>query len=120
MGLEVAIDDFGTGYSSLTHLRLLPVRELKIDRSFIVDMLGHENDVLIVRSIIDLAHALGLRVTAEGVENAPSLERLTEFGCDRAQGFHMARPMPMEDLRLWLRESPWKPESRRAAKARIR
>lgn len=107
LGVEVAIDDFGTGFSSLSHLKLLPVRELKIDRSFIVDMAGREEDAQIVRSIIDLAHGLGLRVTAEGVESEGSLRQLTALGCDRAQGFHMARPMPFEDLKRWLRESPW-------------
>jgi diguanylate cyclase (GGDEF)-like protein len=107
LGVEVAIDDFGTGFSSLSHLKLLPVRELKIDRSFIMDMVGQEKDVQIVRSIIDLAHGLGMRVTAEGVESEGSLRRLAMLGCDRAQGFHMARPMPFPDLRAWLSESPW-------------
>ncbi len=107
LGVEVAIDDFGTGFSSLTHLRLLPVSELKIDRSFIMDMEGRTEDAQIVRSIIDLAHGLGLKVTAEGVEDERSLQRLISLGCDRAQGYHMARPMPIDHLRRWLRESPW-------------
>jgi len=107
MGMEVAIDDFGTGYSSLMLLKLLPVRELKIDRSFIIDMGGKDDDDLIVRSIIDLAHALDLRVTAEGVENESALTRLTHLGCDMAQGFYMARPMPYAALRDWLCDSPW-------------
>lgn len=107
LGVEVAIDDFGTGYSSLSHLKVLPVSELKIDRTFIMDMTGRDQDVEIVRSIIDLAHALELRVTAEGVETEGSLEQLTNLGCDRAQGFLMARPMPIDALKTWLVESPW-------------
>lgn len=110
LGVETAIDDFGTGFSSLSHLKLLPVQELKIDRSFIMDMTDRDQDVQIVRSIINLAHALDLRVTAEGVETEGSLERLIGLGCDRAQGFFMARPMPMDALRIWLRDSPWRPK----------
>jgi len=107
LGVGVAIDDFGTGFSSLSHLKVLPVSELKIDRTFIMDMAGRDQDVEIVRSIIELAHALGLRVTAEGVETEGSLEKLTTLGCDSAQGFLMARPMPIDTLKTWLAESPW-------------
>ena len=110
LGVETAIDDFGTGFSSLSHLKLLPVQELKIDRSFIIDMKGRDQNVQIVRSIIDLAHSIGLRVTAEGVETEGSLEQLVEFGCDRAQGFLMARPMPMDALKVWLCDSTWGPK----------
>ncbi len=95
-GIRVSIDDFGTGYSSLTHLRRLPLHEIKIDRAFIAGMLDNENDYIIARSIIDLAHNLGLRVVAEGVEDRATLALLETLGCDLAQGFLFARPGPVE------------------------
>jgi EAL domain-containing protein (putative c-di-GMP-specific phosphodiesterase class I) len=101
LGVDVAIDDFGTGYSSLTHLRLFPVRELKIDKAFVINMTSNENDEVIVRSTIDLAHNLGLKATAEGVENEQARDRLLAMGCDMAQGFFLARPMPVEELVQW-------------------
>ncbi len=107
MGITLAIDDFGTGYSSLAYLRRLPVDELKIDKSFVMDMETNESDAVIVRSTIDLAHNLGLKVTAEGVENAGIWARLAELGCDRAQGYHLGRPMPLARLRQWLQQSQW-------------
>ncbi len=104
-GYKLSIDDFGTGYSSLAYLKRLPVKELKIDKSFVMGMEGKdgdaEGDTKIVRSTIDLAHNLGLSVVAEGVENAAILQRLAELGCDEAQGYHMGKPMPLVDLQLW-------------------
>ena len=98
LGLAMAIDDYGSGYSSLAYLKQLPVSELKIDKAFVRDMVRDREDEMIVRSTIDLAHSLGLHVTAEGVEDRETLERLAEFGCDMAQGFYMSRPIPAEEF----------------------
>jgi diguanylate cyclase (GGDEF)-like protein len=98
IGLSLSVDDFGTGYSSLANLKRLPVHGIKIDKSFVMDMAHDPSDAAIVRSTIDLAHNLGLKVVAEGVENQESWRRLREQGCDLAQGFHVARPLPGEDL----------------------
>jgi diguanylate cyclase (GGDEF)-like protein/PAS domain S-box-containing protein len=107
-GVEMAIDDFGTGYSSLAYLQTLPVSELKIDKTFVIGM-GANGDgkATIVRSTSDLGHNLGLKVVAEGVEDERTLELLGSYGCDGAQGYHIARPMAAPDFRRWLMESPW-------------
>jgi diguanylate cyclase (GGDEF)-like protein len=102
VGVRTSIDDFGTGYSSLSYLRQLPVQALKIDRSFITDLLVEPDSEAIVRSIIELARNLGLETVAEGVEDERVCERLRGLGCDYAQGFAIARPMPAEDLFRWL------------------
>ena len=102
-GVQVALDDFGTGYSSLAHLRQLPVNEIKIDRSFVGQMLKEESDAIIVEAIIGLGHKLGLRVIAEGVEDKASWERLADFGCDSAQGFLISPGLPIEALVSWQR-----------------
>jgi EAL domain-containing protein (putative c-di-GMP-specific phosphodiesterase class I) len=107
MGIGLCIDDFGTGYSSLGYLKKLPVGTIKIDKSFVIGMKDNENDQIIVRSIIDLGHNLGLKVVAEGVENEWTWNRLDELGCDSAQGYYMSRPLPLEDLKVWFVESPW-------------
>jgi EAL domain-containing protein (putative c-di-GMP-specific phosphodiesterase class I) len=107
LGIEVAVDDFGTGYSSLANLKVLPVHELKIDKSFVMHMAQDQNDAMIVRSTIDLAHNLGLRVTAEGVESEAVLQQLVALGCDMAQGYFVAPPMSGADLREWLAGSTW-------------
>lgn len=104
LGVQFAIDDFGTGYSSLTYLQKLPVNSLKIDKSFVINMLKNKADYVIVRSTIDLAHHMGLTVVAEGVENKDILEQLAIFGCDVAQGYYIGKPMPAEELLLWLYE----------------
>jgi len=106
-GITFAIDDFGTGYSSLAYLKKLPVDELKIDYSFIIGLCTNDNDAIIVRSTIDLAHNLGLHVVAEGVENQDILDMLEILGCDTAQGFHIGHPMPAQDLEAWLTSSSW-------------
>ena len=98
LGVVLAIDDFGTGYSSLVSLRTLPVHDLKIDRMFVTEMLSNPNDAFIVRSVIALAHDVGLRVVAEGVESAETLDALRELGCDVAQGYHLGRPMSGPEL----------------------
>ena len=103
MGVAISLDDFGTGYSSLQHLRRLPLAEVKIDRSFVLGMAGDRGDAAIVRSVIDLADALGLRVVAEGVEDERTWRLLAAAGCHAAQGWFHARPMPAEDLAVWLR-----------------
>ncbi len=109
MGVTIAIDDFGTGYSSLAYLKRLPVDELKIDKSFVTDMENNENDAVIVRSTIDLAHNLGLKVVAEGVETRGVWDLLSMLGCDSSQGYLMGRPMPAEKLEAWLRGSALSP-----------
>jgi diguanylate cyclase (GGDEF)-like protein len=98
IGVRLAIDDFGTGYSSLSYLKNLPVDILKIDRSFVMAMDANEDDRAIVRSTIDLAHNLGLSVVAEGVDSPQTLAELARYGCDVAQGFHIARPCPADDF----------------------
>ena len=106
-GVGISIDDFGTGYSSLSYLKHLPVDEIKIDKSFVMNMLNDPKDKSIVKSAIDLAHNLGLSVVAEGVENEEVLNALTNMKCDHAQGFYMARPMDDEKIMQWLAESSW-------------
>jgi len=114
MGVATSIDDFGTGHSSLAYLKHLPIDEIKIDRSFVGGMGDDASDATIVRSIIDLGRNLGLGVVAEGVEDAETLHRLADLGCDRAQGYHIGRPMPAASLRTHLARrpgprSPWVP-----------
>ncbi|HEY9199078.1 MAG TPA: EAL domain-containing protein [Gammaproteobacteria bacterium] len=107
MGVRLSIDDFGTGMSSLSYLKRLPVNELKIDKSFVIDMAEDENNAVIVRSIIDLAHNVGHEVTAEGVQDRDALQLLEMLGCDTAQGYYLSRPRSAEDLEIWLRDSHW-------------
>lgn len=102
MGVGLCIDDFGTGYSSLSYLKHLHVQELKIDQSFVCDILEDENDAVIVRSIIDLGHSLGLNVTAEGVESAEVLDLLGNYGCKQVQGYFISRPIPAGKLLQWI------------------
>jgi diguanylate cyclase (GGDEF)-like protein len=106
-GIQFSIDDFGTGYSSLGHLKRLPVNELKIDKSFVLDMADDADDMAIVRSTVDLAHNMGLRVVAEGVETPESLEILKELGCDQVQGYFIARPNLPKELVTLLESKPW-------------
>ena len=103
LGLRLSIDDFGTGHSSLAYIRKLPVKEMKIDRSFVRNMVADKDDAVIVRSTIDLGHNMGLKVVAEGVEDHAALMLLTQQGCDEAQGYFIARPMPPEEYEAWLR-----------------
>jgi len=103
MGIQIAIDDFGSGYSSLGYLKRLPVSEIKIDRSFVTNMDTDDNDAVIVRSTIDLAHNLGLHVVAEGVETEHTWHQLRELNCDQAQGYYLSRPIPATELAEWLR-----------------
>jgi diguanylate cyclase (GGDEF)-like protein len=103
LGVQLAVDDFGTGYSSLDYLSRLPIDDLKIDRSFVSPMLSDPSNLIIVRSTINLAHDLQLAIIAEGVEDEATLGRLEELGCDRVQGFHLGRPMPVDAFEAWMR-----------------
>jgi EAL domain-containing protein (putative c-di-GMP-specific phosphodiesterase class I) len=102
LGVTIAIDDFGTGYSSLAHLRHLPIDEIKIDQSFILDLLANEHDVFITEAVIDLGHKLGLKVVAEGVQDEALWHKLSGMGCDHAQGFYLSQPMPASQVHPWL------------------
>jgi len=110
LGVSFALDDFGTGYSSLTYLRRLPVSQIKIDQSFIRDMLVNPNDLAIVQGVIALAKSFKLEVMAEGVETIEHGTALVQLGCELAQGYGIARPMPASDVPVWI--SDWKPDIR--------
>jgi EAL domain-containing protein (putative c-di-GMP-specific phosphodiesterase class I) len=118
LGIKIAVDDFGTGYSSLNYLRRFPLNHLKIDRSFIRDMFTNEYDSEIVRTIIDLAHVLGLQVVAEGVETEEQRQFLIESRCALMQGFLFGRPAPAADLERTLRRTSRARESFRTANKR--
>lgn len=107
LGIRLAVDDFGTGYSSLVHLRELPISALKVDVSFVSNMLNNPHDQIIVKSIIDLAHNLGLEVIAEGVEDLATLDALRAAQCDQAQGFLIARPLPGDEVQAWIAANNW-------------
>jgi EAL domain-containing protein (putative c-di-GMP-specific phosphodiesterase class I) len=104
LGLRFALDDFGTGFSSLTYLRHLPVDTLKIDQTFVRDMLNDEDDLAIVNSVIGLAHTFKRKVIAEGVETPQHAEKLLSLGCELAQGYGIAKPMPATGLAAWLHD----------------
>lgn len=107
LGVQIIIDDFGTGYSSMAYLKRLPIAKIKVDKSFVKDMLDNHNDAVIVRSIIGLGHNLGLSVVAEGVESSEIWDHLKTLGCDSAQGYCMSRPIPASDVPAWVASSPW-------------
>jgi diguanylate cyclase len=102
LGVGIAIDDFGTGYSSMAHLKRLPIQEIKIDKSFVVDLVDNASDAAIVRSMVDLARGLGLGVVAEGVETEATWQHLYDLGCTTAQGFFLSRPLPADDVMPWI------------------
>ena len=108
MGTWLSIDDFGTGYTSLASINHLPVNEIKIDKSFVLGMLATNSDAMIVRSVIDLGHNLGLRVVAEGVETKEMFDAVAALGCDEAQGYFISRPQECELLKSWFQTSSWK------------
>ena len=110
MGFRISIDDYGTGYSSLAYIRQLPIKEIKIDRSFVMDMIEQKDDMMIVHTTVEMSHNLGLEVVAEGVENQEALDELKNMGCDVAQGYYLSRPVPVNDLLQWIDESDWKVE----------
>jgi EAL domain-containing protein (putative c-di-GMP-specific phosphodiesterase class I) len=107
--IGVSIDDFGTGHSSLRELQRMPFSELKIDKSFVIEMATNKDFAVIVNSVIDLAHNLGLKVIAEGVETSRAWDMLAERGCDFAQGFYMGKPMPANEFDVWLKNWRTKP-----------
>jgi predicted signal transduction protein with EAL and GGDEF domain len=123
-GIRLSIDDFGSGYSSMAYLKRLPIDELKIDRTFVTDMLTDERDQPITRAIIELGHSLGLDVVAEGVESPALEEVLASFGCDAVQGYGISRPVPAADLTEWLsanhRATPSAAPDRDASTRRLR
>jgi EAL domain-containing protein (putative c-di-GMP-specific phosphodiesterase class I) len=102
LGVRLSIDDYGTGYSSLSYLRALPVDELKLDRSFVSHLTSDERAAAIVRSTLQLSSDLGMSMVVEGVEDAATLSALRAWGCEVAQGYHIARPMPAEAFLDWL------------------
>ncbi len=107
MGVRVSIDDFGAGYSSLSYLKKLPANEIKIDKSFVMEMLENENDALIVKATIELGHSLSFEVVAEGVEDEETLLKLKSLGCDLIQGFYISRPIDARDFINWYKSSAW-------------
>ncbi|MGA1874830.1 MAG: EAL domain-containing protein [bacterium] len=119
MGVLLSIDDFGTGHSSLAYIKQLPVKELKIDKSFIMSMETNANDALIVSAAIDLGHNLGLSVVAEGIETKGTYGHLAKLGCNQGQGYFISRPLPAHELKIWLFQSPWGLKSSTCASARI-
>jgi EAL domain-containing protein (putative c-di-GMP-specific phosphodiesterase class I) len=109
LGLRLAVDDYGTGYSSLAYLQELAVDELKLDKSFVMRMTEDAGAAAIVRTTVDLAHSLGLTMVAEGVENQAALAELARLGCDLAQGYHISKPLPAEQLTSWLQTRTQQP-----------
>jgi len=108
-GVELSIDDFGTGYSSLAYLQQLPVSELKIDRSFVIDVDSNAGSLQLVRTMIEMGHGMGLMVTAEGIETAAERDTLKQLGCDVMQGYFGSRPLFGPALVVWLTGQELKP-----------
>jgi len=109
MGFDLSIDDYGTGYSSMAYIKQLPVQELKIDKSFVLDMPNNQDDETIVQATIELGHRMGLWVIAEGVEDQATLDLLDSMACDMAQGYFICKPITVDRLREWLKTSAWSP-----------
>jgi EAL domain-containing protein (putative c-di-GMP-specific phosphodiesterase class I) len=114
VGVGISIDDFGTGYTSLSLLSKLPIDIIKIDRSFIAAMRNSNQDRLIVKSMVSMAHTLGMRVVGEGIETNEDLETLTSFGCDMAQGYLISRACPADEITTFLKNQQFKENARRA------
>jgi EAL domain-containing protein (putative c-di-GMP-specific phosphodiesterase class I) len=106
-GIDLSIDDFGVGQSSFAYLRRLPVREIKIDKSFVLKLANSPEDATIVRSIVELGHNLGYKVTAEGVEDEAAFSFLREIGCDYAQGYYIAKALPADGFDKFVSEGKW-------------
>jgi len=111
LGVELMVDDYGTGYSSLRYLQQLPVSSIKIDQSFVRRMIDDPESAAIVRSTVELCHALHMRAIAEGVEDEPVWNALRDVGCDVAQGYHVGRPLPVAEFPQWARASRWSMQS---------
>ncbi len=109
MGATLSIDDYGTGYSSMSYLKSLPVQEIKIDKSFVLKLSSNKGDEILVHSTIDLGHNLGLKVTAEGIEDQAALDILKQYGCETGQGYHISKPIPADDFEKLFRASRWSP-----------
>jgi len=107
VGVLLSIDDFGTGYSSYSYLQKLPVQELKIDMSFIADLLIDKNSECLVKSMINLGGDLGINVLAEGIETPETMERLVNMGCQYGQGFLISKPLPVAEMLEWIDSSDW-------------
>lgn len=107
LGLKISIDDFGTGYSSMSYLKKLPAEILKIDKSFVIELSTNNNDITLVKSMIDLAHNLNMVVVAEGVEDEGALKILEDNHCDYIQGYYISRPLPVAEFNEWLKNSIW-------------
>ncbi len=107
MDVALSVDDFGTGYSSLAYLKTLPVSELKIDRSFVQEMMQGESDAKIVHLIANLSHNLGLTVVAEGVEDEATWNKIADLGCDVVQGYYICKPLPAKEFSAWMLTTPW-------------
>ena len=108
LGLSFSIDDFGTGHSSLSRLRQLPVSELKIDKSFVMDMIENKDDEVIVKSTIELAHSLGIKICAEGVETTEVMQQLYQWRCDIIQGYHISKAIPASEIAKFIKGSHWR------------
>ena len=102
IGVRISMDDFGTGHSSLAQIKNMPLHELKIDKSFITNMMSDERNHAIVHTTIELAHHMNLKVVAEGIEDEKTLRQLSDMGCEEAQGYHLSRPVPPAELITWL------------------
>jgi EAL domain-containing protein (putative c-di-GMP-specific phosphodiesterase class I) len=113
-GFRISLDDFGTGYSSLSHLSRLPLHELKIDKSFVANMLNRSNDWTIVQATLYLAHNLGLQVVAEGIEDIDVMNELIKLHCESGQGFLIGKPMPSNEISRVLREGAGNSDLRRS------
>ena len=111
MGIKLSVDDFGIGYSSIVFLKQVAAQVLKIDKSFIIGMSSNDNNAVIVRSMIELAHNIGLHVVAEGVEDKQTYDVLTAWGCDAAQGYYISQALEAEEFARWLRQTPWGSQS---------
>ncbi len=107
LGLNLSIDDYGSGYSSLSYLRKFPAKEIKIDKSLIIDMIHNEDNAVIVKSTIDMIHNIGCEAVAEGVEDEETLELLEDLGCDLIQGFHICKPMSVQNIDSWFDAKSW-------------
>jgi diguanylate cyclase (GGDEF)-like protein/PAS domain S-box-containing protein len=107
MGVRISIDDFGAGYASLSHLRKLPIHQIKIDKTFVANITGDVDGAEVFRLVVELAQRLGLRVVAEGVESREVWDKLVAIGCDAAHGYYVCRPVPAEKFNGWLKESSW-------------
>ena len=107
MGLKISIDDFGTGYTSLSYIRRLPVSEIKVDKSFVLNMRDVNDDAVIVRSIVELGHNLGLAVVAEGIEDQETWDLLSDLSCNQAQGYFISKPVLAEEFYDWVQDSKY-------------